>query len=276
MGRKVKEGLDYFYLDTTFGDKVNYLLKKGGLESYAIFVLLLRKIYGIKGYYARWDDKNQVLFCENGITLEKLKLTVSICLEIGLFDQKSYERFKILTSEVIQTTYFEVIKASKRKGISISSEFKLENPEEKAISSEEKPIYSGGNQHTEMNGNEMKGNEVSMPSENNTVFVDPEEAKQVIDTFRLRGNLMTGKVSDFFKKEFTRTLHDFKYKDDLPDIFAALDEKGLEYEFRDHNHLRNTFFAIHKDILEERKKNPAGKVRSIVNISEKLRLPEDE
>lgn len=141
-GRPIKKGLDYFNIDTSIGDKVTYLIMKGKLDGYAIFLLILARIYKFEGYYCKWDERAQVLFCDKGIELNRLKEVVECCLEVGLFDREIYAKHAILTSTEIQRRYMGIIHHCKRKGISISPEFNLISSEQTQVSSEETTLHS--------------------------------------------------------------------------------------------------------------------------------------
>ena len=127
IGRPIKSGLDYFNIDTSIGDKVKYLIKKCKMDGYGIFVFILARIYKNEGYYCRWDDMAQTLFCDDSIELTKLKEVVNCCLEIGLFHSETYKKYGILTSSEIQKKYIFIIHSCKRKGITIRPELNLIN-----------------------------------------------------------------------------------------------------------------------------------------------------
>lgn len=177
-GRPIKKGLDYFNIDTSIGDKVKYLVQKCDMDGYGIFVFILARIYKTEGYYCRWDERAQVLFCDNGIKLVRLKEVVECCFEIGLFNRDIFNKYSILTSAEIQKRYLNIIHICKRKGISIHSKLILSS-EETHLSSEEtlfntpefSPILP---QHTEevmvVNSEETAQNSELIPS--NPIFID--------------------------------------------------------------------------------------------------------
>ena len=53
-GRQNKVGLDYFELDCQMEEKVRLIQAEYGLKGFAVFVKLLQKIYGERGYYCEW------------------------------------------------------------------------------------------------------------------------------------------------------------------------------------------------------------------------------
>lgn len=141
-GRPIKRGLDYFHIDTSIGDKVKYLTKKCKMDGYGIFVLILGRIYKFEGYYCKWDEMAQVLFCDD-IEIKRLKEVVECCLEVGLFNRDIYDKYGILTSAEIQKRYMGIVHQCKRKGIEISQKFNLISSEETPVTSEETTDNSG-------------------------------------------------------------------------------------------------------------------------------------
>jgi len=154
-GRPIKKGLDYFHLDTSIGDKVKYLKKICKMDGYGIFVSILERIYKFEGYYCKWDEMAQVLFCDNGMELNRLKEVVDCCLKVELFNRDIYDKYKILTSAEIQTRYMFIIHLCKRKGISIMPNLSLiqVSSEDTGVSSEETIISS---EETKMSDEESK------------------------------------------------------------------------------------------------------------------------
>lgn len=122
-GRPIKKGLDYFHVSTSYNEKEDYLKKK--CKGYGTYLAILKSIYGIEGYYCKWDDKTQVLFCNDGKELSKLKEIVECCFEIGLFNRHIFNKYSILTSSEIQRQYLLINHVCKRKSIPIYPDFDL-------------------------------------------------------------------------------------------------------------------------------------------------------
>lgn len=79
------------------------------LMVYSTIHLLFDRIYGGKGYYVRWDEDAQILFCDDyGLDRKWLERVVSRCVEKLIFDASMYEKYNILTSEAILENYIRV------------------------------------------------------------------------------------------------------------------------------------------------------------------------
>lgn len=112
------------------------------MDGYGIFITILERIYKFEGYYCKWDEMAQVLFCDDGIELNRLKEVVNCCFDIGLFNRDIYNKYHVLTSAEIQRRYMSIIHQCKRKGIKILPEYNLISSELNDISSEEMALYS--------------------------------------------------------------------------------------------------------------------------------------
>lgn len=119
MGRPLKNGLEYFPLDTDVLEnrKVQRLLRKYGCEGFAIYSAILCDIYRREGYYVRYDATycQDIAFVLNlpeenpGLVGE----VIGYCICLGLFDADLAARESILTSAGIQMRYREVRKRYK-------------------------------------------------------------------------------------------------------------------------------------------------------------------
>ena len=121
MARPQKQGIDYFPVDVTFDDNMNYIIAEHGAEGFGIVIGLFQKIYR-EGYYTKWDNKILSLFSRKinakKTTIEKV---IETCFDENIFDRNLYEKYKILTSRGIQNRYLKICKDCKMKKISILS-----------------------------------------------------------------------------------------------------------------------------------------------------------
>lgn len=127
MGRKFKEGLDYFELDCQMDDKIKLIQAEYGLKGFAIVVKLFQRIYGGFGYYCEWNDDSILLFMsENGLTSENKNMITEItnaCTRRGLFSEELYNKYKILTSHGIQERYINAV--SRRESVKMEKAYLL-------------------------------------------------------------------------------------------------------------------------------------------------------
>lgn len=143
MARPIKEGLDYFPLDTSFYNnrKIRRLRKSQGAKGIGIWIVLLAMIYEGKGYYIVFDENALFDIADVcGVTESAVQEVVNACIHFELIDRKLYEGFHILTSKGIQDQYESVCKQSKRNN-NIEDRFKV-NSEKTGVFSEETPVNS--------------------------------------------------------------------------------------------------------------------------------------
>ena len=126
MARPIKEGLDYFPLDTDIihDIKIRKIMRSNGPQSIAVLLDLLGNIYGDHGYYMQWDDDVRFLVADDvGISEAAVDELVSKAIQVDFFDEKLFKKYSILTSKGIQKRYQ---KASKRKsGFCIQKPYNL-------------------------------------------------------------------------------------------------------------------------------------------------------
>ncbi len=147
MARPIKTKIDYFPIDCCDDTRMKLIEVRYGLVAYAVYVKLLQRIYGNKGYYMNWDEDVSLLFSgEHNIAVEALDSIVTEMLKRGIFHKELFEKYGILTSAEIQEQYLFVI--SKRKFKELEERFKLISSEKTEVNSEETPINSADNTHS--------------------------------------------------------------------------------------------------------------------------------
>lgn len=120
MGR-IKQGLDYFPLNTDFmHDRVvRRVMKREGDSAFTILLYTLSYIYSGEGYYILVDDdfcdelSDQLFSTDNDHVRRVLRLFV----EYGFFDSTLYERHGVLTSVDIQRQFLFITKRRSRRHI---------------------------------------------------------------------------------------------------------------------------------------------------------------
>lgn len=148
MARPIKEGLDYFPLDTDIihDIKIRKIMRSNGPQSIAVLLDLLGNIYGDHGYYMQWDDDVRFLVADDvGISEAAVDELVSKAIQVDFFDEKLFKKYSILTSKGIQKRYQ---KASKRKsGFCIQKPYNLivnvhNNPPQGEVNDDNNPTAS--------------------------------------------------------------------------------------------------------------------------------------
>ena len=108
MARPIKQGVDYFPLDCHMNDEMKLIQAEFGLVGYAVVIKLWQKIYSGKGYYTEWGRDVALMFAqENSVGGNVVQEVVRICLKRGIFDQRMYDEYGILTSDGIQERFAE-------------------------------------------------------------------------------------------------------------------------------------------------------------------------
>lgn len=124
-----KVGMDSFLLDCRTNDNMAELEAMYGIKGFAIIVRLWQKIYSEKGYYCEWTERSPVLFLANwfgggsGVDENIIREVVNAAIKIGIFSKEMYDKYRILTSERIQSQYFEV--AKRRTEIEVENDYLL-------------------------------------------------------------------------------------------------------------------------------------------------------
>jgi hypothetical protein len=125
MARRIRHGLDYFPLDTSWDLSMRLLKVQFGLEGLGAAIQLLQMIYR-EGYYLDWTSETEKLFClENEIDAKKLNAILEFCLGHGLFDRGLYDQYSVLTSWAIQRQWLRICLDAKRKNAAIDPRLNL-------------------------------------------------------------------------------------------------------------------------------------------------------
>jgi DNA replication protein DnaD len=201
MARPKKEGLDYFPLDVDMDqdDKIALIEAKHGLIGFSIVVKLLMKIYK-NSYFYKWSEKEHLLFSSRiNADINSISEVINDCINWGLFDEKNYKNYSILTSKGIQERYVEAI--SRRKEVVFIEEYLMINPVEhignsrikiKIINSNKNLINVDINPNNDNDNPQSKSN-----SESNSESKEKEIKKEEVKEAKSRPNLNDGFRSSF-------------------------------------------------------------------------------
>lgn len=146
MARPQKKGIDYFTVDTHMEDKIKLVEAKYGLEGFGLLIKLWQKIYSQK-YYIDWTEEIQLLFSsEINVGINLLNEVINDCVNWGIFNQKMFEKYSILTSHGIQIRYKEA--TYRRKKVEMKEEYLLLTEDEinsNMVNENNKPINDNKN-----------------------------------------------------------------------------------------------------------------------------------
>ena len=127
MAHSIKQGLEYFSVDTEWDRKMKLFQAKFKAEGVGVIVILWQWIYK-EGYFIIWDDETKLMFAsENHIEEEKLDEMIKFSIEKGIFDKTIYDKYKVLTSRGIQKRYLH--SSLKRSEVHFHKNFLLIKPE---------------------------------------------------------------------------------------------------------------------------------------------------
>lgn len=128
MARPIKQGLDYYPLDVGFLQdvKIRRIMRACGIQSIPVLISLLANIYRNDGYFLRWSpDMSFLIADELGVSEGAVTATVDKAVQVDFFNANMYECYGVLTSEGIQSRFFEA--ASRRKEVRYDARFLLIN-----------------------------------------------------------------------------------------------------------------------------------------------------
>ena len=134
MARKPKRSIDFAGWRTDIFEndtKIDELIEAQGWIGFAIYFYLCQKAYASDGYFYRWSYANAATTARRmggGIGSETIRQVVGLCLQIGLFDKRLFDRESILTSRGIQRHY--MIAIQKRAFKEVEEKLWLLNEEE--------------------------------------------------------------------------------------------------------------------------------------------------
>lgn len=128
MARPIKQGLDYYPLDVGFLQdvKIRRIMRACGIQSIPMLISLLANIYRNDGYFLRWSpDMSFLIADELGVSEGAVTATVDKAVQVDFFNANMYECYGVLTSEGIQSRFFEA--ASRRREVRYDARFLLIN-----------------------------------------------------------------------------------------------------------------------------------------------------
>ena len=168
MPRPTKEFLDYFPFYCRSDERTDVLKAKKGMIGFGVYISLLVKLYGEKGYYLNWNNTVCCIFSNNvGVSEDEVSEIVTILINVGLFDKEIYENHGVLTSKEIQENYLFAI--TKRKNKELDKRFNLVSAEETGVSVEETGVYG---EETGVYGTESTQRKENKRKENKTIEKD--------------------------------------------------------------------------------------------------------
>ncbi|MDF2686706.1 MAG: hypothetical protein K0S55_1888 [Clostridia bacterium] len=117
-------GIPYFPLEVTLNEKFELIDAEFGIIGFGVITRLQMRIFEKQGYYCEFTNEVALLFSRTcGLGCNVVSEIVMAAVRRGIFNDKLYEKYQILTSPEIQTIYFEAV--SRRKQFEIKKEYLL-------------------------------------------------------------------------------------------------------------------------------------------------------
>ena len=160
-GRPIKQGIDYFPLNTDFFQdvKVRKIMRACGPNAVSVLICLLCNIYRDNGYYILWDEDLPFFIADEvGVTEGCVKEILLKAVQVGFFDVEKYAAHRILTSSGIQKRFLNI--TNRRKDTVIKGEF-LINADNNSINVCNNSINVCRNSHKVKESKEEKETKVS-------------------------------------------------------------------------------------------------------------------
>lgn len=160
MARPIKQGLDYFPLDTNMDDNFELIEAKYGLEGFGVLIKLYQRAYKECGYFYPWTEKEQLLFSKRvNVDNNTVNNIIVDAVTYGIFDKRLYDK-GILTSHGMQKRYIEA--TIRRKEITMFLDIMLINVDDIPVNVGKNPrkIILIDYISTQSKTNEMKRKEI--------------------------------------------------------------------------------------------------------------------
>lgn len=163
MAGQPKQGLDFAAWDVHIFDddeRFDVLIDAQGWSGFGVFFYICTKAYATNGYYYEWREKTSAAAIakrmSGGIKSDTVKQVVQLCLQIGLFDNRLFDRERILTNKMMQERYMYAIEKRSKRGRTINKDYwLLKEDETKAY------IIVPENEHNlSENGNNLAENDI--------------------------------------------------------------------------------------------------------------------
>jgi uncharacterized phage protein (TIGR02220 family) len=123
MARPIKSGLDYFPLDVDMDDKIELIEAKHGITGFGVIIKILQTIYKNGFYFEATEDKMLLLSKRINVDINSINAIIMDALKWKMFDEKIFNKYKVLTSCGIQKRYAEAVK--RRKEVTVQREYCL-------------------------------------------------------------------------------------------------------------------------------------------------------
>lgn len=136
MPKKPKLGLDYAGWDVHIFDddeRMDQLIDSQGWQGFSVYFFICQKAYATGGYYLNWSEASPASIARRmggGIRSGTITQVVALCLRIGLFDKRLFDRERVLTSNEIQERFMYAVEKRGESGRTVNPVYWLLNSQE--------------------------------------------------------------------------------------------------------------------------------------------------
>lgn len=208
MARPIKDGVSYWPFDVDMLDDDKFKLIRGefGIKGAYIALVILNSVYKDKGYYRTWGDDDCFLMSEgvgNGCSPQLIGEVLDGCVRRGLFDERLFQTFGILTSCGIQKRFLHIVKNSRDK-IALIQEFLLLDVNDESVFSEgvlNKLVFKTVSQRKTP---VSRGETMVLPKENPTkekeIKRNKRDSKYTVSSASASGELSAKEIVELFNR----------------------------------------------------------------------------
>lgn len=132
MAGQPKRGLDFAGWDVHMFDddeRFDVLIDAQGWNGFGVFYFICTKAYATNGYFYEWREETSAATIakrmSGGIKSDTVKQVVQLCLRIGLFDNRLFDRERVLTNKMMQERYMYAIEKRSKRGRTINRDYWL-------------------------------------------------------------------------------------------------------------------------------------------------------
>lgn len=193
MSGQPKKSLDFAYWDVRMFDddeRIDQLIDAQGWNGFSIYFYICTKAYATDGYYYIWKKETSPATIARkmggGIKSETVNEVINLCLRIGLFDNRLFDRESVITSKKMQTIYMNAISKRSPSGRIVNKKYWLLNSEESKayiiVSENEHSLPENEHSLPENTTKESKSKSKSKIKESSNTTLVPPAAKAADST----------------------------------------------------------------------------------------------
>jgi len=276
MARKQRNNVDYFPHSCIHGKKMFYLRNTYGNDGYAVWFMLLEELGKAEYHYLDLQNEVQLMFLSSSFAVDKETLIeiIEVLVKFNEFDEHLWKKEMILYNPKFIENIADAYKKRNNACIDKLTLIKLLHENGRL-----KDTSSYGNE-VKVHGNEVKvhGNPQSIVKYSKEKYTKVNNGETVINFFRIRGELIKERVSEYILKNFNSFLETWQMQNQEPILLIVLEQMNTDYnthDFTNENHLRSAFKTTWKKIKNEQsgsdsKQQRTNSVSEMAGLAERI------